>query len=100
MINNELYDLVIKTDKQAENGSGCDICFCSIFKSRLQGSNLKHFLDWKAENKGFTSCGSILFYLEDLGIIKILQGVANRNSGVDCNNLEIKVLHPSEGNKI
>ena len=42
----------------------------------------------------------MLFYLQDLGIIKILQGVANRNSGVDCNNLEIKVLHPSEGNKI
>ena len=100
MISKELYDLVIKTDKQAENGSGCDICFCSIFKSRLQGSNLKHFLDWKAENKGFTSCGSILFYLQGLGIIKILQGVVNRNSGVDCNNLEIKVLHPSEGNKI
>ena len=100
MISKELYDLVIKTDKQAENGSGCDICFCSIFKSRLQGSNLKHFLDWKAENKGFTSCGSALLYLQDLGIIKILQGVANRTSGVDCNNLEIKVLSNPDGNKI
>ena len=100
MINNEFYDLVIKTDKQAENGSGCDVCFCSIFKSRLQGSNLKHFLDWKAENNIYTVCGSALLYLQDLGIIKILQGVANRNSGVDCNNLKIKVLHPSEGNKI
>lgn len=47
-----------------------------------------------------SSCSNVLFYLEDLGIIKILQGVANRNSGVDCYNLKIKVLHPSEGNKI
>ena len=47
-----------------------------------------------------SDCSNPLFYLEDLGIIKILQGVANRNSGVDCNNLKIKVLHPSEGNKI
>ena len=47
-----------------------------------------------------SNCSNVLFYLEDLGIIKILQGVANRNSGVDCNNLKIKVLHPSEGNKI
>ena len=98
MISKELYDLVIKTDKQAENGSGCDICFCSIFKSRLQGSNLKHFLDWKAENKGFTSCGSILFYLQDLGIIKILYGAAKRTGGVKCTNFKIKVL--PKGNKI
>ena len=101
MISKELYDLVIKTDKQAENGSGCDTCFCSLIKGELrQSSYLNNFLRWKAENKGFTSCGSILFYLQDLGFIKILQGVANRNSGVDCNNLKIKVLHPSEGNKI
>ena len=102
MINNELYDLVIKTDKKAaKNVCGCNTCFCSIFKSRLQGSNLKHFLDWKAKNNiSSVSCSNILFYLEDLRIIKILQGVANRNSGVDCFKLKIKVLHPSEGNKI
>ena len=92
MINNELYDLVIKTDKQAENGSGCDICFCSIFKSRLQGSNLKHFLDWKAENKGFTSCGSILFYLQDLGFIKILSGAYDRLEGVRCTRQKYTII--------
>ena len=45
MINNELYDLVIKTDKQAENGSGCDICFCSLIKRELRESSyLQYFL--------------------------------------------------------
>ena len=92
MINKELYDLVIKADKQAENGSGCDTCLCSIFKNNLEGSNLKHFLEWKTENKGFTTCGSILFYLQDLGIIKIISG-GNRISGVECSNLEIKVCN-------
>ena len=100
MISKELYDLVIKTDKQAENGSGCDICFCSIFKSRLQGSNLKHFLDWKAENKGFTSCGSILFYLQDLGFIKILSGVTTRDNGVRCDKLKYTITKQILGNKI
>ena len=108
MISKELYNLVIKADKQAENGSGCNTCFCSIFKSRLQDSNLKHFLDWKAENKGFTSCGSILFYLQDLGIIEILSGVPgaeydnlNRRYGVECGKLKIKLCNnPFKYNKI
>ena len=46
-----------------------------------------------------TSCSNPLFYLEDLGIIKILQGVPNRESGVLCNKLRIKILN-SCGNKI
>ena len=99
MISKELYNLVIKADKQAENGSGCDTCFCSIFKSRLQGSNLKHFLDWKAENKGFTSCGSILFYLQDLGVIKILSGV-NEYGSVSCQDLDYEIIKRKSGNKI
>ena len=101
MISKELYDLVIKTDKQAENGSGCDTCFCSIFKSRLQGSNLKHFLDWKAKNKGFTSCGSILFYLQDLGFIKILSGAYDRFEGVICTRQKYTIVKKNiQGNKI
>ena len=48
-----------------------------------------------------STCSNPFFYLEDLGIIKILKGIFNRNSGVDCGNLEIKVLHnPFECNKI
>lgn len=69
-------------------------------KRWLENFDLKYsFLDWKAKNNiSSVSCSNILFYLEDLGIIKILQGVANRKSGVDCFKLEIKVLY--QGNKI
>ena len=98
MINKEIYNLVIKADKEAKNNGRCDNCFCFIFKSRLQGSIYKHFLDWKAKNKGCALCGSVLFYLQDLGIIKILSGAAKRTGGVDCTHLKIKVLH--KGNKI
>ena len=98
MINKEIYNLVIKADKESKNNGRCDNCFCFIFKSRLQGSIYKHFLDWKAKNKGCALCGSVLFYLQDLGIIKILSGVARRTGGVDCTHLKIKVLH--KGNKI
>ena len=38
MINNELYDLVIKTDKQSENGSGCNTCFCELIKENIEKS--------------------------------------------------------------
>lgn len=98
MINKELYNLVIKADKVAKSCGACNNCLCSIFKNNLEGSNLKHFLEWKTENKGFTTCGSILFYLQDLGIIKILYGAAKRTGGVKCTNFKIKVL--PKGNKI
>ena len=102
MISKELYDLVIKTDKQAENGSGCDTCFCSIFKRKLRESSyLQDFLDWKAENKGFTSCGSILFYLQDLGFIKILSEAYDRFEGVRCTRQKYTIIKKNiQGNKI
>ena len=100
MISKELYNLVIEADKETKNNGRCDTCFCFIFKSRLKGSNLKHFLDWKAENKGFTSCGSILFYLQDLGFIKILSGVHDRTDGVSCKNLKYTITKQILGNKI
>ena len=99
MINKELYNLVIKADKVAKSCGACNNCFCSIFKNNLEGSNLKHFLEWKTENKDFTTCGSILFYLQDLGIIKILPGAYDENVGVKCRDLKhtIKIF---QGNKI
>ena len=38
MINNELYDLVIKTDKQAKNVCGCNTCFCELIKENIEKS--------------------------------------------------------------
>ena len=101
MINKELYDLVIKADKVAKSCGACNNCLCSMFKNNLEGSNLKHFLEWKTENKGFTTCGSILFYLQDLGIIKILSGAPARNNGVVCKNLKYTINKKFfQGNKI
>lgn len=98
MINKELYNLAIEADKVSENSGACSTCFCTKFKIRIQGSNLKHFLDWKKKNNIDTTCSSVLFYLQDLGIIKILYGAAKRTGGVKCTHLKIKVLY--KGNKI
>ena len=39
MINNELYDLVIKTDKKAaKNVCGCNTCFCELIKENIEKS--------------------------------------------------------------
>ena len=70
MISKELYNLAIEADKEAENSGACSTCFCFNFKIRIQDSNLKHFLDWKKKNNIDTTCSSVLFYLQDLGIIK------------------------------
>ena len=91
----KLYDIAIKAmkDKSTEK-SYCNNCF----SMKVQKELFKENINYNYYNG--SACSNVLFYLEDLGIIKILQGVANRNSGVDCNNLKIKVLHPYEGNKI
>ena len=99
MKNNKLYNLVIKADKAAKSCGACDSCFCYLIKLYLEAFNLdKQFLDWKEKNNIDTACGSVLFYLQDLGIIEILSGAAKRAGGVDCTHLKIKVLH--KGNKI
>ena len=100
MINKEIYNLAIKADKLAENRGACSFCFCFLFKNSLEGYIYKHFLDWKAKNRDYTICGSVLFYLQDLGIIKILSGAYDRNSGVKCKNLKYTIIKNKPGNKI
>ena len=92
----KLYDIALRAmkDKPSEK-SYCENCF----SMKVQKELFKERVNYNNYYNG-SSCSNVLFYLEDLGVIKILQGVANRNSGVDCCNLKIKVLHPSEGNKI
>ena len=98
----ELYNIAMEADKVAENNDECSTCFCELVRRNIRiSSDLnKDFLNWKKENSVYSYCASVLFYLEDLGVIKILSGVANRHSGVDCINLKIKILHHFEGNKI
>lgn len=94
MINNELYEFMTKAKEKPKRNGLCSSCFCVIAKRCLKEFGLEnYYLDWKIKNNIFSfSCSNILFYLEDLGIIKILQGVANRKSGIDCFKLEVKVF--------
>ena len=103
MISKELYNLAIEADKVAENIGGCGTCFCGLIKENIKNSTSlnKSFVNWKNKNNIYTICSSVLFYLEDLGIIKILSGIFSRSSGVECANLKIKVCNnPFKYNKI
>ena len=103
MINNELYNLVIKTDKEAaKSDCGCGTCFCELIKENIEKSiNLNRaFINWKLKNGIYTICSSVLFYLEDLGFIKILSGVTTRDNGVRCDKLKYTITKQILGNKI
>ena len=102
MKNNKLYNLVIKADKEAKNCGACDSCFCYLIQYYLEDFNLdKQFLNWKEKNNIDTACSSVLFYLQDLGIIKILSGAYDRNNGVSCKNLKYTInKNFFQGNKI
>ena len=103
MINKELYNLAIEADKVAENIGGCGTCFCGLIKENIENSTSlnRHFINWKNKNNVHTSCSSVLFYLEDLGIIKILSGTTTRTEGVSCKNLKYTIIKKNfQGNKI
>ena len=102
MISKELYNLAIETDKVSENNGGCGTCFCWLIKENIKNytSLNRHFVNWKNKNSIYTICSSVLFYLEDLGIIKILSGVTTRDNGVSCKNLKYTIIKQILGNKI
>ena len=102
MISKELYNLAIKADEVAKN-IGCGTCFCSLVKENIKNSISlnRDFENWKSKNGIYTICSSVLFYLEDLGIIKILSGAPTRNNGVICKNLKYTInKNFFQGNKI
>ena len=99
----KLYNLVIKTDKKAaKKVCGCDTCFCSLVKENIKNSISlsRDFENWKSKNGIYTICSSVLFYLEDLGIIEILSGVTTRDNGVRCKKLKYIINKQILGNKI
>ena len=102
MINKEIYNLAIKADEVAKNIGGCGTCFCSLVKENIKNSNSlnRDFENWKSKNSIYTICSSILFYLQDLGIIKILSGVTTRDNGVRCDKLKYIINKQMLGNKI
>ena len=93
----KLYDIVLKAINEVNLEKHKHYCGNCI-SNKIQKELFKENINYNYYNG--SACSNVLFYLEDLGIIKILSGIANRNSGVDCNNLKIKVLHHHEGNKI
>ena len=102
MINKELYNLAIEADKVSENNGECGTCFCGLIKENIENSTslMKSFKNWKNKNSIYTFCASVLLYLEDLGIIKILSGAPARNNGVVCKNLKYTITKQILGNKI
>ena len=102
MISKELYNLAIEANKVANNTGGCGNCFCELIKENIENSISlnKSFVNWKKENKVYTICSSVLFYLQDLGIIKILSGVTTRDNGVRCDKLKYTITKQILGNKI
>ena len=91
----ELYEAVLRAIKKQDlNEKSCYNCIVYLIKAEL---NKLGFYDYKGYHKD--SCSDPLFYLEDLGIIKILPGAYDENVGVKCRDLKhaIKIF---QGNKI
>ena len=97
-----LYKIAVKADKETRKGEKyyCPFCFCSLTKRELRESSyLQDFLIWEKENNTYTVCGSVLIYLQDLGVIKILSGV-NEYGSVSCQDLDYEIIKRKSGNKI
>lgn len=97
-----LYRMAVKVDKETREDDKyyCPFCFVSLIKKEIRESSyLQDFLKWKAKNNTYTVCGSVLLYLQDSGVIKILSGV-NEYGGVSCQDLDYKIIKRKSGNKI
>ena len=97
-----LYRMAVKADKETRKDDKyyCPLCFVFLIKKEIRESSyLQDFLKWKAKNNTYTVCGSVLLYLQDSGVIKILSGV-NEYGSVSCQDLDYKIIKRKSGNKI
>ena len=95
----KLYKIALKAMKEVRSGKKelvCNNCFVYKFQRELE----KEHFEFNFHNYHGSDCSNPLFYLEDLGIIKILSGIPNRSAGVFCDSLKIKLLSNPDGNKI
>lgn len=102
MIKEALYRIATKAEKKTRKDYKhyCPFCFCSLIKIELRKSSyLQDFLKWEKKNNTYIVCGSVLLYLQDLGIIKILSGV-NEYGNVSCQDLDYIIKNIPIGNKI
>lgn len=95
----KLYRIALKAMKETDPENK-NYCCNNCFVNKLQRELEKEHFEFNFHNYHGSDCSNPLFYLEDLGIIKILSGVTNRRSGVFCDSLEIKLLSNPDGNKI
>ena len=101
----ELCNIVLKAINEIDTNSihTCSNCLSWKIQEALKETDINCDYYYKG-----TSCSNPLFYLEDLGIIEILQGVPgaeydnlNRRYGVECGRLKIKLCNnPFKYNKI
>ena len=97
-----LYRMAVKVNKETREDDKyyCPFCFVTLIKKEIRESSyLQDFLKWKAKNNTYTVCGSVLLYLQDSGVIKILSGV-NEYGSVSCQDLDYKIIKRKSGNKI
>ena len=92
----ELYKIVIKAMKEIDSEDksvSCDNCFVNKIQKKLSKIDIYY------DCYDGSACSNPLFYLQDLGIIKILPGAYDENVGVKCRDLKhtIKIF---QGNKI
>ena len=92
----KLYRIALRAMKGVDPENK-NYCCNNCFVNKLQRELSKTDINYDYYNG--SDCSNPLFYLEDLGIIKILSGTPDRESGVICNKLRIKILN-SCGNKI
>ena len=91
----KLYDIALRAMKDnPSKKSYCENCFSMKVQKELykEGINYNYYSGY--------NCSNVLFYLEDLGIIKILSGVTTRDNGVRCDKLKYTIIKQILGNKI
>lgn len=93
----ELYNIVLKAIKEIDPKKGtqnCSNCLSRKIQEALENTDI----NYNYYNGSY--CSNVLFYLEDLGIIKILSGVTTRDNGVRCDKLKYTITKQILGNKI
>ena len=91
----ELYNIILKAINETKNSThACSNCLSWKIQEALKETDINY------DYYNGSDCSNVLFYLEDLGIIKILSGVTTRDNGVRCDKLKYTIIKQILGNKI